>query len=95
MTDIKNCVAIDKGALKMALNVLDRAGKKEVAEALRESCAELEELRAKAAAFDALSQSTYIDIINTGDCPVKVEIDGLCGYGKTLLEAINNAIGES
>ena len=33
-----NMAIVDKGALKMALNVLDRAGKKEVSQALRESC---------------------------------------------------------
>ncbi len=40
MTDTRkpnNLISVDKGALKMALNVLDSAGKNEVAQALKDS----------------------------------------------------------
>jgi len=91
---MKNCVAVDKGALKMALNVLERAGKNEISQALRESCVELEELRAKAAAFDRLSKTGHLFRLN---------YDGRLFYGnhyiggenseQSLLEAVNNATG--
>ena len=35
---MSNYVLVDKGCLQMALNVLERAGKQEVCDALRDSC---------------------------------------------------------
>lgn len=44
-----NLVGIDKGALTMALNMLERAQKTEIADALKEQCVPVEVLLAQIA----------------------------------------------
>ena len=87
MTDIKNCVALDKGALKMALNVLDRAGKKEVAEALRESCVDLGQLIAKAEALELDKAETDCLKENHREYCFELDSNGefYSSFGKSIL----------
>ena len=52
---MSNHVLIDKGALQMALNVLDRSGKNEVADELRNACREYAALQSVRPPFGVVS----------------------------------------
>ena len=86
---------------RKGFNVKQLENEKEVPEALRESCVDLEEIRAKARAFDWLEENLierdffeksifgYNMCITFGDYSNPSR-----SIGDTLLECVNNVIGE-
>ena len=77
---MNNLVGVDKGALKMAINVLERAGKKEVIDALRESCVDIDYLVNP-------NEQSDIEVIHNGDQGEKTLLrdDNLIGWVLRLM----------